>query len=227
VATASDALVPLEGSADDLPARPAWRGRLHSWTFFLAIPGGIALILSADRAAARTAASIYAASVLIVFGTSAAYHRIARSTRARRIMRRLDHAMIFVLIAGTYTPVCLLALPAAWGIPVLATVATGAVAGVTLKLAAFDRLKWLAYALYPILGWAAVVAIPVLATRVSVVVLSLIVLGGVVYSAGLPVLLRHRPDPWPTTFGYHEVWHACTVVAGGCHFAAVGLLVAR
>lgn len=208
-----------------LAFRPTWRGRLHAYTFFAAIPAGVLLILDADHAAARATASIYAATVLALFGTSAAYHRLARSVRARRVMRRLDHAMIYLLIAGTYTPICLVALPLAWGIPVLSVVWTGALIGFVLKLTAFNHMKWLGYALYPILGWAAVVAMPVMATHMSGTELALIIAGGVVYSFGLPVLLTRRPDPWPRTFGYHEVWHTCTVVAGACHFAAIGLLV--
>lgn len=211
--------------APPAPPRPKLRGHLHTWTAVVAIPASVLLILDAHRAAARVSASIYAASVLALFGTSASYHRLAKSVRARRIMRRLDHSMIFVLIAGTYTPVCLLALPKAWGIPVLAVVWTGAVVGVVLKVTAFDRLKALNYALYPVLGWAAVVALPVLFHRLTPWQLGFLVAGGVVYTLGLPVLLRKRPDPWPTVFGYHEVWHVFTVVAGICHFALVGLLV--
>ncbi len=215
--------------AEELAAlafRPTWRGRLHAYTFLAAIPASVALILDADHVAGRVTAAIYAATVLALFGTSAAYHRIASSVRARRVMRRLDHAMIYLLIAGTYTPICLVALPLPWGIPVLAVVWTGAITGFVLKLAAFNQMKWLGYALYPILGWAAVVAMPVMATHMTGVELALIVAGGVVYSFGLPVLMTRRPDPWPQTFGYHEVWHACTVIAGACHFVAIGLLVA-
>ncbi len=205
--------------------RPAWRGVLHAGTFFLALPAGALLILLADRPMAQAAASVYAASVAALFGTSAAYHRLARSERTLRVMRRLDHAMIFVLIGGTYTPVCLVALPLAWGIPILAVVGSGCVAGFVLKLAAFDRLRWMSYALYPILGWGALVALPALAQHVSGLVLALVVAGGVCYTLGLPVLLLRRPNPWPRRFGYHEIWHAFTVAAGACHFVAIFLLI--
>jgi hemolysin III len=171
------------------------------------------------------ASAIYAASVLALFGTSAAYHRLAQSVRARTVMRRLDHSMIFVLIAGTYTPLCLVALPPAWGIPLLVVVWAGAIAGVVLKLAAFGRWPRLDHALFPILGWAAVVAMPAIVRNVTPLQLALIVLGGVLYTAGIPVLVRKRPDPWPRTFGYHEIWHVFTVVAGVCHFAAIALVV--
>lgn len=207
--------------------RPSWRGWLHAVAFFLAIPAGVVLILIADRPAARVSAAIYAATLLLVFGTSAAYHRLARSERARRVMQRLDHSMIYLLIAGTYVPFCLLVLPPAWGIPLLAVLAAGAVTGMVLKLAAFDRGagKW-ASALYLVMGWAAIVAAPVLVDRTTGLQMALVVAGGIAYTAGFPVLVARRPDPWPATFGYHEVWHAFTVVAAGLHFAAVTAVVA-
>ncbi|HEY5873856.1 MAG TPA: hemolysin III family protein [Ilumatobacteraceae bacterium] len=206
-------------------ARPSWRGWLHAAAFAAAIPAGIVLILSAGGAAARTGASIYVAGVLLGFGTSAAYHRLARSDGARRIMQRLDHSMIFVLIAATYTPICLIALPRSWGIPVLVAVWAAAALGIVIKLTAFDRLPRLGYAMYPILGWAAVIAMPVMVTHLTAAQLALVIAGGLMYTLGLPVLITKRPNPWPARFGYHEVWHSFTIVAGVCHFAAIGLLV--
>ena len=194
--------------------------------FALAIPGGILLIARAGTAAATVGASIYMAGLLLGFGTSAAYHRIARSERARRIMQRMDHSMIYVLIAATYTPFCLVALPPVWGIPILCVVWGGAIAGILMKQFAFQRMRFLQYALYPILGWAVVAAGPVLVHRLDGAELALLVAGGLLYTVGIPVLLVGRPDPWPRTFGYHEVWHGFTVAAGACHFAAVGLLIA-
>jgi hemolysin III len=206
--------------------RPSWRGVLHMWAFFAAIPAGVLLIVFAGGAAGRTAAAIYTGTLLLVFGTSASYHRLAQSIRARRIMQRLDHSMIYLLIAGTYVPVCLVALPLAWGIPLLATVAAIGVTGIVIKLAAIQRLQALGYALYPIMGWAAVAATPALATSLTATQLALILGGGVAYTAGFPVLLLKRPDPWPRSFGYHEIWHGCTVVAAGLHFGAVATVVA-
>lgn len=200
---------------------------MHATTFFVAIPFGVLLIMRASGARAVTAASIYAASVLCLFGTSGAYHRLAHTPSARRVMRRLDHAMIFVLIGGTYTPICLLALPPNWGIPMLVLATVGSISGLILKLAAFDRLQRLAYVLYPLLGWIMVIAMPKLIDQLRTAELALIVIGGLVYSLGLPVLVTRRPNPWPLKFGYHEVWHTCVVIASGCHFAAVGLLVAK
>jgi hemolysin III len=204
---------------------PRWRGRAHAITFFVAVPAGLALILAANGTAARVAASIYAATLLAVFGTSAAYHRLARTPRARAVMQRLDHSMIYLLIAGTYVPVCLLAMPPAWGIPMLTIVGIGALVGMILKLVAFHRVRWLGFALYPVLGWAAIAAAPVLVHHLAPLQLALIAAGGVAYTIGFPVLLTRWPDPWPKVFGYHEVWHAFTIVAAAFHFFAVATLV--
>jgi hemolysin III len=206
--------------------RPTWRGVLHSWAFLGSIPAGVLLIVFAAGAAERTAAAIYTGTLLAVFGTSAAYHRLAHSYRARRVMQRLDHSMIYLLIAGTYVPICIVALPGAWGIPLLALVGGLGVLGMIIKLADIRRLHWLGYALYPIMGWAAVAASPALATHLSSAQLALVVAGGVAYTVGFPILLVRRPDPWPRTFGYHEVWHGFTVLAAILHFGAVALVVA-
>jgi hemolysin III len=206
--------------------RPSWRGWIHAVAFFVAIPGGVALILVADRAAARVGAAIYTVGLLCGFGASAAYHRLARTPRQQRIMQRVDHSMIYVLIAGTYTPVCLVGLPLAWGIPILCVVWSGALLGVLLKVFAFSRYLVVEFALYPLLGWIVIIAFPALVSHLSGAQLALLFAGGIIYTAGMPILVRERPDPWPRTFGYHEIWHSFTVAAGLCHFATVGLLVA-
>ncbi|MAT03963.1 MAG: hemolysin III [Acidimicrobiaceae bacterium] len=205
--------------------RPVWRGLMHSWAFALSIPAGVLLILAADHAEARVAAAVYVGSLLALFGTSAAYHRLAHSVRARTVMQRLDHSMIYLLIAGTYVPICLLALPPAWGIPLLAVVGGLALLGIVIKLVAFRKLSWLGYALYPIMGWCAVIATPALGDHLSPIQIGLVVAGGLAYMIGFPVLLLKRPDPWPSVFGYHEVWHGCTVLAAALHFGAVTTLV--
>jgi hemolysin III len=199
---------------------------MHTWAFVAAIPAGALLIIGARGGAATATASIYAATVVLLFGTSAAHHRLAGSARTRAVLQRLDHSMIYVLIAGTYVPVCLVALPPAWGIPVLSVVGAGALVGIVLKLAAFDRARWVSSALYPILGWALLAAAPVLSMRLSAGQMALVAGGGVAYTVGFPVLLMKRPDPWPRRFGYHEIWHAFTVVAAVMHFAAVATVVA-
>jgi len=206
--------------------RPVWRGWLHTMAFAAAIPAGALLIIFADRAEARVAAAIYVGALLALFGTSAAYHRLAQSYRARMVMQRLDHSMIYLLIAGTYVPICLLALPAAWGIPLLATVGAAGLLGMVIKLAAIQRLQWVGYALYPIMGWAAIVVMPTLGDRLTPVQIGLIAGGGLAYTIGFPILLLRRPDPWPKVFGYHEVWHGLTVVAAALHFGAVATLTA-
>lgn len=209
-----------------LAVRPAWRGVLHSWAFFAAVPAGVLLIVFAGGAAGRAAASIYAGTLLLVFGTSAAYHRLAHSYRARQIMQRLDHSMIYLLIAGTYAPICLVALPLRWGVPLLATVTAIGIFGIIIKLASIRRLHTVGYALYLVMGWAAVVASPALARYLTGFQLALVVAGGVAYTMGLPVLLLRKPDPWPRSFGYHEVWHGFTVLAAILHFGAVASVVA-
>jgi hemolysin III len=208
-----------------VPARPKFRGYLHTWTAALAIPASVSLIAAARPGAPRVGASIYAVCVLALFGTSAAYHRLTHTVRSRQIMRRVDHSMIFVLIAGTYTPVCVLALPRAWGVPLLSAVWAGAFVGVILKTASFDRFLVLRHAMYPVLGWTAIIALPVLYDRMTATQFVLLMAGGLMYTTGIPVLLCKRPDPWPMTFGYHEIWHVFTVIAGVCHFVLVGLLV--
>ncbi|MEM8619298.1 MAG: hemolysin III family protein [Actinomycetota bacterium] len=209
-----------------LNERPTWRGWMHAWACVVAIPAGVLLVIAAPTTAATAAASIYAASLVLLFGTSAAYHRLARSERTRRTMQRIDHAMIYVLIVGTYVPLCVLALPPAWGIPILVVVAAAGVLGIVLKLAAFHGARWLSYSLYLIMGWAAVIAAPVMIDNLTTTQLTLVIAGGVAYTIGFPVLMTRWPNPWPQRFGYHEVWHLLTVVAAGLHFAAVSDVVA-
>jgi hemolysin III len=173
---------------------------------------------------ARVAVAVYVVSLAALFGTSAAYHRLARSSTARRRLQRLDHSMIYVLIAGTYTPLCVVALPPAWGIPVLAAVWGGASAGIVVKAAGIKRLGGLANALYIVLGWTAVVALPVVVASIPASGLALMVTGGIAYTLGAVVLRRGRPDPRPNVFGFQEVWHAYTVIGAVSHFAMVWLI---
>lgn len=199
---------------------------MHSWAFFASIPAGIALIAIASGAAATVGAAVYSTSLLLLFGTSAAYHRLAHSERARSIMQRLDHSMIYLLIAGTYVPLCLVAMPRAWGITMMAIVGSLAAIGVVLKLAFFHGARYVSYSLYIVMGWVALIAVPVLIDTLTSVQFGLIVAGGIAYTVGFPVLVTRRPNPWPATFGYHEVWHLLTVVAAGLHFAAVANVLA-
>lgn len=202
--------------------RPRWRGRVHLLAFCTAVPTGLALIVAVDGGARTAAAAVYVVSLLLGLGVSSAYHRIDWSPRMREVMQRLDHAAIYLLIAGTYVPLCVVALPPAWGVPLLVVVGIGASAGVVLKSFGVDRARWVGYALYPVLGWAAVAVAPALWWYLDPLEFWLVVGGGLAYTIGFPVLLVKRPDPLPTVFGYHEVWHSFTVLAAVLHFVAVG-----
>lgn len=213
------------GTAGPSVLKPRFRGRLHQGAFFVAVPAGIALVVFAGRWTVRFAAAVYALSLVGLFASSAAYHRLKWSPKALVRMRRLDHSMIFLLIAGTYTPFSLLALHGAYRIVILALVWAGAIAGIVVKLVSMERLSALGGTLYIVLGWLIILALPQLARSLSLLALSLTVAGGLLYTAGAIVLLRRRPDPNPAIFGYHEVWHSMVVAAGACHYAAIALLV--
>ena len=201
------------------------RGRLHQVAFFLSIPAGIALVGLARTTAARVAAVIFAVTLTGLYGVSAAYHRGEWSIGAHRLMKHLDHAMIFVFIAGTYTPITLLALRPAWGIALLAMAWTGAAVGVLITVLRLERWHAVGFVMYLVLGWLAIVATPQLLHSLSRPELALLVGGGVLYTVGAVVLARRRPDPHPAVFGYHEVWHTFVVGANACHFVLVALLV--
>lgn len=201
------------------------RGRLHQISFFVSVPAGIALIALANTGKARVAAVIFAVGLAGVFGASAAYHRVAWSDVARKRMKRLDHSMIFVLIAGTYTPLCLLALSGAWSVVLLATVWAGAITGIVLKQVNIDGLKRVSGFLYISLGWVSIVSMPQLFHTMSGAAFALVVVGGLLYTLGAIVFAAKRPDPYPAVFGYHEIWHAFTAGASLCHYSAVLLLV--
>jgi hemolysin III len=205
--------------------KPRMRGRLHQIAFFVSVPAGIALIALADTGKARLAAAIFATGLAGVFGASAAYHRVAWSDPARKRMKRLDHSMIFVLIAGTYTPLCLLALSGVWSVVMLATVWAGAITGIVLKQVNIDGLKRVSGFLYISLGWASIVSMPQLFHKMSGPAFTLVVVGGLLYTLGAIVFAAKRPDPYPAVFGYHEIWHAFTAGASLCHYSAVLLLI--
>jgi hemolysin III len=206
-------------------AKPRLRGWFHTVAFFVSVPAGVALVLLAGDAGARATVTVYALSLSAVFAASAAYHRIAWSEAALRRMKRLDHSLIFVLIAGTYTPVCALALHTPWSVVLLAAVWAGAAAGVGLKTARIDGLHASTGALYIVLGWLAVLALPQLVRNLPPAATVLMVAGGVLYTIGALVLARRKPDPAPRVFGYHEVWHAFMVTAAACHYAMIVLIL--
>jgi hemolysin III len=169
---------------------------------------------------------VYTAAVVGMFTVSAIYHRVHwTSVVARTRMKRLDHSMIFVLIAGTYTPFALLAMPPAIGMPVLSIVWGGAAAGVLLKMCWPSAPRWVGVPLYLLLGWVAVFYIAVIMHTAGVAAMVLLAVGGTLYSVGGILYALRWPDPWPATFGYHEFFHACTVLAAICHYIAVWLAV--
>jgi len=204
--------------------KPRLRGVLHLYAFGVAVVLGALLVLTADGLRGRVSAGVFALAVAAMFGASALYHVPNWRPRPRRWLRRLDHAMIYALIAGTYTPFGLLVLTGAWQVVVLAIVWSGAAAAMLLKLVWVDSPKWLAAAIGIALGWVGVVAFPQLA-RIGVVGMVLIVAGGVLYTAGSIVYARRRPDPAPAVFGYHELFHALVIAAAACQYAAIAFYV--
>lgn len=213
----------------DLPSylwpRPKYRGFLHAAGAFAIVPFGALLVAVADGARATVAAAVYVVAQLVVFATSATYHLVASSPTARRRMQLADHSMIYLLIAGTWVPVCLLVLPSPAGALFLAGNAVAAAVGIGLKLRGVHRFPRSSNTIYGVMGGAALLALPVIVGKIELAALALMALGGLVYAGGAMVLLMKRPDPRPTVFGYHEIWHGCTVAAAACHFTMVWLLV--
>ena len=205
--------------------RPRLRGVSHQLGFIAAVPLGLALAFSTHGTLARVAACAFAASVVAMFGVSSLFHRLSWSPAAARRMGRLDHAAIYGLIAGTYAPVGLLAVDPAWRVPMLAIVWGGALLAVAAKLGWRDAPTWFAPAVCVMLGWAAVVVLPQIVDRIGVEGTALLVGGGLAYTAGAVVYARRRPDPIPTSFGYHELFHALVVVAVACQYGAVAFFV--
>jgi hemolysin III len=204
--------------------KPRMRGVVHEYAFFVALAAGAALLVAAPTAKARLAAAIYVAGLAGLLGTSALYHRVTwRKPNVRRWLRRLDHSMIFLLIAGTYTPFAVLVLSQPLGAVVLVLIWTGAAGGIVLSLLWPDAPKGVSAAVYVTLGWVAIIAMPQMLDRLGVLGVALVVAGGVLYSAGAVVYARKRPDPAPTVFGYHEIFHVLVVVAAAAHFTAVAV----
>ena len=203
--------------------KPRLRGVLHQYSFFVALAGGAVLIIVAHGARTRVAMTVYALSVAGLLGTSALYHRRDWTDRARMWMRRLDHSMIFVLIAGTYTPFALLVLHGGLATAILIAVWAAALAGTVLNLVWVTAPKPVTAAVYLAVGWVAVIAMPQLAAAIGAVGISLIIGGGVLYTAGAVIYALRKPNPVPGVFGYHEVFHALVVAAAVAHFTAVAI----
>jgi hemolysin III len=208
-----------------LGVKPRLRGVLHQYAFVLGVLAGAVLVAAAETARARISLTVYALSLAAMFAASALYHRITWPPRQQRRLRRLDHAMIYALIAGTYTPFGTLALSGSSRIAVLAVVWTGALAGIVLAFAWSNRPNWVEAVLAVALGWVGIVVLPQLVEAVGVTAVALVFAGGVFYTAGSLVYARRKPDPVPAVFGYHELFHALVVVAAACHYAAIAFFV--
>jgi hemolysin III len=185
------------------------------------------LILGAVGTRRRVAAALFAGSVAACFGASALYHRVTWTPRVRLWMRRVDHAGVYVLIAGTYTPVSLLALTGTMRVVVLIIVWAGAAAAIVLKFVWVAAPKWLSAVIGIALGWVAVLALPQLIMRLDPVALMLLLAGGLAYTVGAVVYARRWPDPLPSVFGYHELFHALTIVAAACQYVAIAFFIVR
>ncbi len=217
--------MPSSSATLDL-GKPRLRGVSHQWAFYVSLALGAALVVAAQGGQPRLAAAVYAVSVAALFGTSALYHRITwASQAARRWMKRLDHSMIFFLIAGTYTPFALLVLDGALATVILAVVWSGALAGIVMKLVWIDAPKALVAILYLALGWVAVAAFPTLLDELGITGTALVAVGGLLYTVGALVYAFQRPDPAPAVFGYHEVFHALVILAAALQYAVIAFYV--
>lgn len=206
-------------------ARPRLRGVLHQYACAVAVAIGCILVSGAGSDRARLAAAIYASTLAALFGVSAAYHRIVWRPSLRPWMKRLDHSMIFLFIAGSYTPFAALALHGTTALVVLAVVWTGAALGVGSRLLWHRASRWVTVPLYIGLGWVAAFIVPQLIGGAGVAPFVLLCVGGVAYTIGGVMYALRRPDPAPKIFGYHEVFHLMTVVAAVCHYVAVSFVV--
>jgi hemolysin III len=207
-----------------LDVKPTWRGWIHAVTFPTAIILGLVLIALGANPAARWSSAVFVLSSLLLFGISATYHRFNWSERARVMLKRLDHANIFLLIAGTYTPLAIMALPPEKGYLLLVLVWTGALIGIGFRVFWINAPRWAYVPLYVMLGWAAVLYIVDL-FNANAAMMVLVIVGGLAYTAGAVVYGLKKPNPVPGVFGFHEIFHTLTVVAFLCHWTGV-LLVA-
>lgn len=206
--------------------KPRMRGMLHLAAFPASLVAGLVLVFFvADGTRATVGSAIYALSAAVLFGVSALYHRGHWSDHTRALLRRLDHSNIFLLIAGTYTPIALVLLEGTTRRVVLAVVWLGALAGIVFRVVWITAPRWLYTPFYVALGWVAIAVMPELARNGGGAVVALLVLGGVAYSVGGLVYGLKRPDPVPAVFGYHEVFHTCTLAGFAAHYAAVVLAV--
>jgi hemolysin III len=218
--------IPLLDASVAAPAdlKPTWRGWIHAATFPVTVVAGVVLIVLADGAWAKWASAVFTLTSMLLFGNSALYHRFDWKPKTKVVLKRIDHANIFLLIAGTYTPLAILALPPDKGWLLLAVVWAGALLGIGFRVFWISAPRWLYVPIYLLLGWAAVMYLGDL-VRVNVAMMVLIVVGGLLYTIGAVVYALKRPNPWPGHFGFHEIFHVCTVLAFMCHWTATLLIV--
>jgi hemolysin III len=212
-----------EATAEAIAAvKPKLRGVSHEWAFFVSLVLGAALVFFAKSPKATLAVGIYAISLSALLGTSALYHRVNwKRPNVRTWMRRLDHSMIFFLIAGTYTPFALLVMHGAFATAILIFVWVGAIAGAVVEMVWIGHPKWVSATVYLAIGWVAVAAFPELWSALGPVGALMLVGGGLLYTAGAVVYAVQRPNPVPAVFGYHEVFHAFVIVAAALQFAVI------
>jgi hemolysin III len=214
--------LPLMDAADvdaTVEAKPSWRGWIHAATFPVAIAAGIVLIVLAQGPAAKWSCAVFMATSLLLFGNSALYHRFDWGPKTKATLKRIDHANIVLLIAGTYTPIAVLGLPTDQAVLLLSLVWGGAILAILFRVFWIGAPRWLYVAIYLLLGWAAVMYLPQL-WQASVAMVILVAIGGLLYTGGAIVYAMKRPNPWPGHFGFHEIFHVCTVLAFLCHWAA-------
>ena len=204
--------------------KPKLRGVIHEYSFPISVIAGAILVIAASGGRERLALGIYAVSLSALLGTSALYHRVNwKRPSTRRWMRRLDHSMIFLLIAGTLTPFALLVLDGSLATAVLVAVWAGAAAGIVVELVWTDSPKWVSVLVYLAVGWIGAMAFPAIVAEAGFGAGALIVLGGLFYTAGAVIYAIQRPDPSPAVFGYHEIFHVLVVAAAAAHFAAIAI----
>jgi hemolysin III len=222
-AARESAAMAAHAAAHKLSQKPRLRGVSHQWAFFASLGAGAALILAASGSRAVIAMSIYAFSLSAMLGTSALYHRVTWTPDVRQWMRRLDHTMIFVFIAGTYTPFALLVMHGTLAEMVLIVVWATAAAGIVLNLVWISAPYWVTAVIYLSTGWVAIVTLPQLWDEIGPVGVGMIALGGALYTAGAVVYARRKPDPRPQVFGYHEIFHVLVIAAAAVQYAAVAI----
>lgn len=215
----------LEAAAVDaaVDIKPTWRGWIHAATFPVAVVAGVVLIIVADGAPAKWASAVFMLTSMLLFGNSALYHRFDWQPKVKVLLKRIDHANILLLIAGTYTPLAVLALPPAKGVLLLCLVWGGTLVGILFRVFWINAPRWLYVALYLLLGWAAVMYIVDL-MNANFAMMVLVIVGGLLYTGGAIVYALKKPNPWPGHFGFHEIFHVCTVLAFLCHWTACLLI---